>query len=100
MPLEALRKRHIDLGEEHAWLCFYLPRQAAQTLARLLPLARLRDALPESWSARLRLGLYPARVEPAPRVTCARRHPPWGDPAELDPQAPVRYPALPEVSIL
>jgi GT2 family glycosyltransferase len=86
--------------EELAWLGFFVPRQAVQWLARRLPLARLRDALPAAVGERLRFGLYPARVTDATEVVCARAHAAWGTPAELDPARPVRYDAAPRASIL
>lgn len=88
------------LHAELAFLAFRVPRQLVQTLAQRLPLARLRDALPTWLSAQLRLGLYPARVEPAASVACARRHPPFGDPPTLDPTRPITYAEPPRVSIL
>jgi len=90
----------VNLAEELAWWRFYLPRQAVQLLARTLPLAELRDRLPRAVGERLRFGLYPARITDAADVECARAYPPWGDPAELDPQARVRFEAPPRASIL
>lgn len=87
-------------SDELAWLRFVVPRQAVQIAARHLPLARLRDALPPSLVARLRLGLYPARVEPSGAVHCLRSHPGWGDPAVLDPARPVTLVGTPRVSVL
>jgi GT2 family glycosyltransferase len=89
----------MDLQEELAWLAFYVPRQAVQLAARVLPLARLRDHLPRAIGERLRFGLYPARVTDALEVTCARSHRAWGEPAELDPQQPIAH-QQPHVSIL
>lgn len=86
--------------EELSWLAFFLPREGLQVLARRLPLAKLRDALPAPVGEKLRLGLYPARVTDARAVTVARAHPPWGDPATLDATRPVRYEAPPRASIL
>ena len=90
----------MSLGEELAWLRFYLPRQAVQLLARTLPLAQLRDRLPRAVAERLRFGLYPARITDGPEVECARAYAPWGDPAQLDPTRPVCYDAAPRASIL
>jgi GT2 family glycosyltransferase len=90
----------MDVGDELAWLRFYLPRQAVQLLARRLPLEALRDRLPRVVAERLRFGLYPARITDPLEVTCARAYPPWGEPAELDPARPVRYDAPPRVSVL
>jgi GT2 family glycosyltransferase len=81
--------------EELQWLAFYLPRQGVQSLARRVPLAALRDRLPAPVAARLRFGLYPARITRPPSVSLPRRHPAWGDPADLDPSCPVRYPGQP-----
>jgi GT2 family glycosyltransferase len=89
----------MDLREELEWLAFYLPRQAVQLAARVLPLATLRDHLPRVIGERLRFGLYPARVTDALEVTCARSYRPWGDPVELDDTLPIA-PAPPRVSIL
>jgi GT2 family glycosyltransferase len=86
--------------EELAWLAFRVPRQSVQWLARRLPLAELRDALPAAIGARLRMGLYPARVTDAAQVTCARAQPAWGDPARLDPARPIGFDAAPRASIL
>ena len=86
--------------DELSWLGFVVPRQALQLLASRVPLSRLRDALPASVVARLRLGLYPARVERAGAPACERRHPGWGDPAELDPARPVAMPEAPRASVL
>jgi GT2 family glycosyltransferase len=88
------------LTDELAFWWFYLPRGGVQALARHLPLARLRDALPAPLGARLRLGLYPARVTDARAADCARAHPPWGDPATLDPARPVAYADPPRASVL
>ena len=88
------------LREELAWLGFYLPRQGVQRLARLLPLAQLRDRLPRFVGERLRMGLYPARVTDAQAVPCPHRHAPWGDPAQLDPARPIRFGAPPRASLL
>lgn len=85
---------------ELSFLRYYLPRQGLQLLSRHLPLAALRDRLPRAVGERLRLGLYPARVTDPQRVLCARRHPPWGDPAELDPERPLRPAGPPRASIL
>jgi GT2 family glycosyltransferase len=71
-----------------------------QLLARTLPLEALRDRLPRMVAERLRFGLYPARITDPTEVVCARAHPPWGDPAELDPARPVRFDRPPRVSIL
>src|SRR6476646_9475689 len=90
----------MQIREELAWLAFFLPRQGVQRLARLLPLAELRDRLPRFVGERLRMGLYPARVTDAQAVHCERRHLAWGDPAELDAARPVRYDTPPRVSIL
>lgn len=91
-------------AHELAWLRFVVPRQAVQVAARHLPLSRLRDALPRGVTARLRLGLYPARVatesEDARAGRCARSHPAWGDPAALDPARPLRFEGPPRASIL
>lgn len=84
---------------ELEWLAFYLPRQGVQTLARLLPLAKLRDRLPARLAGALRLGLYPARVAPASSVGCRRGQPAWGEPAELDPARPVPL-AVPRASVV
>jgi hypothetical protein len=89
----------MDLTEELAWLAFYLPRQAVQRAARILPLATLRDHLPRVIGERLRFGLYPARVTDPLAVTCARSYRPWGDPVELDERLPIRH-DQPRVSIL
>jgi GT2 family glycosyltransferase len=86
--------------DEIAWLSFFLPRKAVQSLARRLPLAALRDRLPPWVAARLRLGLYPARIVQKPPVECVRRHPAWGDPAALDPARPVAAAVAPRASIL
>src|SRR4051794_19907515 len=88
------------LREELAWLAFFVPRLTVQRLARLLPLAELRDRLPAVLGEKLRMGLYPARVSDAQAVACARCHSAWGDPAELDPTRPVSYDSPPRVSIL
>jgi GT2 family glycosyltransferase len=85
---------------ELAWLRFALPRRAVAALAARLPLARLRDALPPRLVAALRLGLYPARVERDGKPGCERRHPAWGDPAELDESSPVRLDGAPRASVL
>jgi GT2 family glycosyltransferase len=90
----------MSLGEELAWLRFYLPRQALQLMARRLPLAALRDRLPRPVAERLRFGLYPARITDASLVECARAEPAWGDPAQLDAAHPLRYAASPRVSVL
>jgi GT2 family glycosyltransferase len=90
----------VNLAEELAWWRFYLPRQAVQLLARTLPLVELRDRLPRAVGERLRFGLYPARITDAEQVECARAYPPWGDPADLDPQARVHFEAPPRASIL
>jgi GT2 family glycosyltransferase len=90
----------VGLGEELAWLRFYLPRQAVQLLARTLPLTQLRDRLPHAVAEWLRFGLYPARITDAASVECARSYAPWGDPADLDPARPVVYDAAPRASIL
>ena len=96
-PESALQKVQTEL----AWLRFLVPREAVQFLGRHLPLAQLRDHLPRFLGERLRLGLYPARVTDALQLTCARAHPPWGQPAELDPELPVQFTAaVPAVSIL
>lgn len=93
----ALQKAQTEL----AWLRFLLPREAVQLLGRHLPLTQLRDILPRSLSERLRLGLYPARITDPLHMSCARSYPPWGDPAELDPDLPVQFAAsVPTVSIL
>src|SRR5439155_21768186 len=92
-------ERGVRALDELQWLAFFLPRQAVQALGRRLPLAALRDRLPTALAERLRFGLYPARITSAPAVACARRHPAWGDPAELDPARPVRGGA-PRASIL
>jgi GT2 family glycosyltransferase len=89
----------MDLQEELAWLAFYLPRQAVQRAARILPLATLRDHLPRVIGERLRFGLYPARVTDPLEVTCARSHRPWGDPVELDEKLPIQH-DRPRASIL
>jgi len=86
--------------EELEWIAFWLPRQGVQSLARRLPLARLRDALPRALGEKLRFGLYPARVTDAQQVSCARSFPPWGEPATLDPARPVRFDAAPRVSLI
>lgn len=88
------------LLDELAFLAFLAPREAVQALSRRLPLARLRDRLPRFVSERLRMGLYPARVTDPLRVVCARRHPAWGDPPELDPGLPIRFDAPPRASVL
>jgi GT2 family glycosyltransferase len=88
------------LLDELGFLAFFVPRQAVQQLSRRLPLAALRDRLPASVGARLRLGLYPARVSDPLQVVCARRQPAWGDPAELDPARPVRYAQPVRASVL
>jgi len=88
------------LREELAWLGFYLPRQGVQRLARLLPLAQLRDRLPRFVGERLRMGLYPARVTDAQAVRCAHAYAPWGEPATLDPVRRVRYDVPPRASLL
>jgi GT2 family glycosyltransferase len=90
----------VSLPDEIAWWSFYLPRQAVQSLARRLPLAELRDRLPLVVGEKLRFGLYPARVTDPKKVECERRHPAWGDPAELDEQRPIRFATAPRVSIL
>jgi GT2 family glycosyltransferase len=86
--------------DEIAFLSFLIPREAVQALARRLPLARLRDRLPRVIGERLRLGLYPARVTDPLQMSCARRHPAWGEPPELDAERPVRFAAPPRASIL
>jgi len=86
--------------EELDWWRFFLPRQGVQLLARKLPLAQLRDLLPRFVGERLRFGLYPARVTDARAVTVEPRCPAWGDPPQLDPSRPVRYPAPPRASLL
>lgn len=97
-PSDSLLGRALD---EAAWLSFMVPREAMQLLGRHLPLSQLRDRLPRFLSENLRLGLYPARITDPLAVTCARRHPAWGDPPELDPALPVEFVAsTPAVSIL
>jgi GT2 family glycosyltransferase len=86
--------------DELAFLRFMLPRETVQLAGRHLPLETLRDLLPKVVTERLRLGLYPARVSDPLAVVCAREHPPWGQPAELDPSRPVRFSGPPRVSIL
>lgn len=88
------------ITDELAFLSFMIPREAVQALSRHLPLAKLRDRLPRFVGERLRMGLYPARVTDPLQVVCARRHPAWGDPPQLDPQRPVRFEALPRASVL
>jgi GT2 family glycosyltransferase len=90
----------MNLLEELAWLRFYLPRQAVQSMARRLPLEALRDRLPRALAERLRFGLYPARITDPLAVTCARAYPAWGEPAELDEKSPIAYDAPPRASIL
>ncbi len=86
--------------EELQWLAFFIPRQGVQSLARRLPLDRLRDALPAVIGEKLRFGLYPARVTDANEVMCARSYADWGTPADLDPSLMVRYDAPPRASVL
>jgi GT2 family glycosyltransferase len=86
--------------EELEWWSFFLPRQGVQLLARRLPLAQIRDLLPEFVGAKLRFGLYPARVTEGKSVEVERRNPAWGDPARLDPTRPVHYTAPPRASLL
>jgi len=86
--------------EELEWLAFFWPRQSVQWLARRLPLAELRDALPPAIGERLRMGLYPARVTDAAEVVCAREQPQWGSPARLDASRPIAFSAEPRASIL
>ncbi|MCS6913651.1 MAG: glycosyltransferase family 2 protein [Myxococcota bacterium] len=88
------------LRRELAWQMFLWPRLGVQWLAAHLPLTTLRDRLPTPLAERLRLGLYPARITPPGQPACLRRHPPWGDPAQLDPTRPVAYTAPPTASIL
>ena len=88
------------LFDELRFLGFMIPREAVQLLSRRLPLARLRDHLPRFIGERLRMGLYPARVTDPLRVQCARNHPAWGEPPELDPARPIRFDAPPRASIL
>lgn len=90
----------MGIGDELAWLRFYLPRQALQLLAARLPLTALRDRLPRAVAERLRFGLYPARITDATVVECARREPAWGDPARLDDALPIGYASPPRASIL
>jgi GT2 family glycosyltransferase len=90
----------VSFRDELAWWWFYLPRGGVQALARRLPLDRVRDALPQAISSRLRFGLYPARVGDPAEVTCARRHAPWGIPAALDPSIRVSFEAPPRASVL
>ena len=71
-----------------------------QLLARQAPLAALRDALPAAIVAKLRLGLYPARVERPGAPSCERRFIAWGDPATLDPSRPISFAAPPRASVL
>jgi GT2 family glycosyltransferase len=87
------------IADELAWLSFYVPRKAVQALARRVPLAALRDRLPSWLAARLRLGLYPARIVQHRAVECIRSYPAWGDPAALDPARPIAA-APPRASIL
>jgi GT2 family glycosyltransferase len=89
----------MNVRDELAWLSFFVPRQAVQLAARLLPLAALRDHLPRVVGERLRFGLYPARVTDAAEVTCARAHAPWGIPAALDEKIAIAH-AAPRASIL
>jgi GT2 family glycosyltransferase len=86
--------------KELEWLAFFIPRQGVQSLARRLPLDKLRDALPKVIGEKLRFGLYPARVTDAENVTCARSHAPWGTPAELDASVMVRYESAPRATVV
>src|SRR5262249_51993939 len=86
--------------DELSFLAFMVPREAVQMLSRRLPLDKLRDSLPRWVGERLRFGLYPARITDPLRVVCARRHPAWGDPPDLDPGQPVRFSAPPRASVL
>lgn len=88
------------IRDELDFLRFMLPRETVQFAGRHLPLEKLRDMLPKVVTERLRFGLYPARVSDPLAVVCAREHPPWGIPAQLDPQKPVRFDTPPRVSIL
>lgn len=88
------------ISDEIAFLSFLIPRQAVQALSRRLPLAKLRDRLPRFVGERLRMGLYPARVSDPLQVVCARRHPAWGEPPQLDADKPVHFTAPPRASIL
>lgn len=88
------------LRDELAFLRFLIPRETVQLAGRHLPLEKLRDLLPRAVSERLRFGLYPARVSDPLAVICAREHPPWGIPATLDPNLPIRFAGPPRVSIL
>lgn len=87
------------LDEIRFWK-FYLPREAVQAIARRVPLTKLRDRLPRVVTERLRLGLYPARITDPLEVVCARQHPAWGEPAELDPRRRVAYAEPPRASVL
>jgi GT2 family glycosyltransferase len=87
------------LTELH-FLSFYLPRQGVQWLASRLPLSQVRDRLPRIIGNRLRSGLYPARITEPQGHACERRHLAWGEPAELNPQNPIRLDGPPRASIL
>jgi len=86
--------------DELSYLAFLAPREAVQALSRRLPLDKLRDHLPAWISERLRLGLYPARITDPLAVVCARRHPAWGEPPDLEPGLRVQYDGPPVASIL
>lgn len=86
--------------ERLAWLAFFLPRHAVETLAAPLHLSKLRDRLPGRLGDRLRMQFYPARVTDPKRVACARGHAAWGEPAALDPTVLLHWPDPPRVSIL
>lgn len=88
------------LRDELDFWRFLIPRETVQLAGRHLPLEKLRDLLPKALRERLRFGLYPARVSDPLAVICAREHPPWGIPAQLDPQKPLHFVDPPRVSIL